>query len=124
MKELLEQYAEVKFAAERLATEIRRLENEIASQMLEAGAESAITQYNSQSVRAMWKPGRQSTDHEAAFVAVYDSSERDNDWLLAIKETHTVVKATTSWAKVTKEAKIDTAPFTTQGDPVFVIEIK
>ena len=67
--------------------------------------------------KAAWKPGRNSTDHEAAAAAVTVDP--------AIVERHTTVKTSVAWAKVTKEAKVPKAvldQFTTQAPPAFVVE--
>lgn len=67
--------------------------------------------------QAQWKPGRKSTDHEAAAQAMAVDA--------AIVEKHTVVKTTVAWAKVTKEARIGQAvlaQYTTEAPPSFVVE--
>jgi hypothetical protein len=63
---------------------------------------------------ATFKPGRASTDHEAAAKAAnVDQS---------LIEEYSTTKTTVKWAKVTKAAKVDVAPFTTRGEPTFVVE--
>ena len=67
--------------------------------------------------QAQWKPGRKATDHEAAAKAVGVPE--------SVIETHTTVKTTVAWAKVTKDAKVPKAileQFTTEGAPAFVVE--
>lgn len=60
-------------------------------------------------------PGRKTTDHEAAARAAAVPQ--------ALVDKYTTVKPTIAWAKVTKEAKADIAPFTTTGDPVFTVKV-
>ena len=67
--------------------------------------------------QAQWKPGRKSTDHEAAAIdyAVEPS----------IIEKHTTVKTSIAWAKVTKEAKLPKDVldrYTTEAPPTFSVE--
>ena len=77
--------------------------------------------------KAYFKPGRNSTDHEAA-VKAWQAEINDHEMHgLALKldeviEKHTTVKTSVAWTKVTKDAKIDTSNFVTQSEPVFVIE--
>jgi len=66
---------------------------------------------------ARWKPGRRTTDHEAAAAAVTVDP--------AIVERHTTVKTSVAWAKVTKEARVPKPvldQFTTEAPPEFSVE--
>lgn len=87
---------------------------EITSQLKQATKENGPMQ--GYGYMATWKPGRKSTNHEAAATAANVSPE------IVLK--HTKVKETVAWAKVTKEAGVDVAPFTTQGEPFFVVEVE
>lgn len=76
---------------------------------------------------AKLKPGRKSTDHEGAVKSAFDEYSKYGMHSLAsnlhdIQEKHSTTKVSVAWAKVTKEAKIETDPFTVESDPVFVIE--
>ena len=76
---------------------------------------------------AQLKPGRKSTDHEAAVKAAFLTYDEHQMHMAAmtlhdLKHTHTTTKVTTAWAQVTKAAGLDIAPFTTQAAPVFVVE--
>jgi hypothetical protein len=73
------------------------------------------------------KPGRKSTDHEAAVKAAFDEYIEHGyhslgDTLRELQERHTTTKVTVAWAQVTKAAKLDVEPYTTQAPPVFVLE--
>ena len=76
-------------------------------------------------VRARMKPGRKSIDHEAAykheFDAVFDADSKSV--LSGIVEKHTTTKISVAWAKVTKEARIDTSDYVTESAPSFVVEV-
>ena len=63
---------------------------------------------------AYFKPGRKSTDHEAA--ATWASVSQ------AIIDEYSTTKVTVAWAKVTKAAKVNVEHFTVEAPPVFVIE--
>lgn len=62
---------------------------------------------------ASFKPGPASVDHKRA---VYRWMSKD------VIETYAVTETTIDWAAITASAKIDTEPYTTPGEPVFVIE--
>ena len=64
---------------------------------------------------ATFKPGRASTDHEQA--------ARDAGVAKELVKKYSTTKTTVQWAKVTKEARINTESYTTRGEPVFVIEV-
>jgi hypothetical protein len=66
--------------------------------------------------RAHYKAGRKTTDHEKA--ATENAAPED----LVLKYTKTKITTTTEWAKVTKDMGINLVPYTTQGDPTFVVE--
>ncbi|MEM9945494.1 MAG: hypothetical protein AAF810_05450 [Cyanobacteria bacterium P01_D01_bin.36] len=65
-------------------------------------------------LRAHFKPGRKSTNHEAAAKAANASQ--------ALIDEHSTTKTTVQWAEVTKAAKVDLVLFTAQGEPSFVVE--
>ena len=76
---------------------------------------------------ATMKPGRKSTDHEAAVKAAFEEYTEHGyhslgDKLREAQERHTTTKVTVAWAQVTKAAALDLEPHTTQGKPVFVVE--
>ena len=66
--------------------------------------------------RAHYKAGRKSTDHEKA------ATENAAPEELVLKYTKTKITTTTEWAKVTKDMGVNLTPYTTQGDPSFVVE--
>lgn len=66
--------------------------------------------------RAHYKAGRKSTNHEKA--ATENSAPEE----LVLKYTNTKITTTTEWAKVTKDMGINLTPYTTQGEPSFVVE--
>ena len=66
--------------------------------------------------RAHYKAGRKTTNHELA--ATENAAPED----LVLKYTKTKITTTTEWAKVTKDMGIALAPYTSQGEPTFVVE--
>lgn len=66
---------------------------------------------------ARWKPGRKSTNHEAAAHAANVPAH--------IVDKYRQIKESVQWAKVTKEAKVPRFildEYTEEGEPSFVIE--
>ena len=106
--ENLKRLAEIRTAIANLQTEAEALTEALRMEVLESGPVEAF------GLRAHIKKGRASTDHEAAAMAAQVAP--------AIIEKHSTTKVSVAWAKVTKEAKVDTAPFTTTAPRVFVIE--
>lgn len=106
---MLERYAQLKNELAEIQNELAEIESELRQTVDETGEMAGF------GFRAYYKPGRKSTNHEAAAKA-------NGAWPELI-EKHTVVKPSISWAKITKEMGIKTLDeFTAQGDPVFVIE--
>ena len=101
LKELRQQIAELQFQEKAIITAIQ-------AEVETHGPLEAV------GLRAYMKPGRKSTDHEAAAKAANVDS--------TLIEKYSTVKTTIQWAKVTKEANIDVRPFTTAAEPQFVIE--
>lgn len=66
--------------------------------------------------RAHYKAGRKTTNHELA--ATENAAPED----LVLKYTKTKITTTTEWAKVTKDMGVNLTPYTTQGEPTFVVE--
>lgn len=66
--------------------------------------------------RAHYKAGRKTTNHELA--ATENAAPED----LVLKYTKTKITTTTEWAKVTKDMGVNLVPYTTQGEPTFVVE--
>ena len=109
MQEKLLHYKELQAQIAQLQAEAEAITDELKAHVADFGE---VAGYG---VRAYMKAGRKSTDHEAA--------AKDHDVPAEVVEKHTVIKSTVSWAKVTKELKIDTAPYTKEGAPTFVIEL-
>lgn len=63
-----------------------------------------------------FKRGRASVDHEKA------ARDSKSDRLPELIEKHTSPNPTTSWSKITKALGIDTDPYKTPGDLVFVFQ--
>jgi hypothetical protein len=111
VQELLEALSRNEIAARELAEARKAILAELEKAVAH-GETVAFAGY-----QAQWKPGRKTTDHEAAAKAVGVPS--------SVIETHTTLKATVAWAKVTKDAKVPKAileQFTAEGAPAFVVE--
>jgi hypothetical protein len=104
----LERYAQLKNELAEIQNELALIEQELAHKVKSNGEIVAG------GWRAYMKPGRKTTDHEAAARAA--------DVPNVVIEKYTTVKTSVEWAQVTKAAGCPTAEFTTQGDPVFVVE--
>ncbi len=118
---MLNRYDEIQKQIEALQAEARVIETTLREQVAESGTVSGFGWV------ARIKPGRKSTDHEAAVKATFEMySEHEMHAsamnLYDLKEKYTTTKVTVAWAQITKAAKLDTAPFTTESEPVFVIE--
>jgi hypothetical protein len=117
MTDLLKQYAELQTQLLDLQAQIADVTAAIELEVAKSGAMQA------HGVKAFYKPGRKTTDHEAAYTVTLESSDMTSrDELEAIAQKHTTTKVTVAWAKVTKDAGIDTAPYTTESTPTFVID--
>ena len=108
-KEQLEKLATLEHNAMYINAEIAAIRTEI-KESAEGGEDVTAAGY-----RVYWKPGSKSTEHEKAAMAANVSAE-------IIKKYTTIKEPSIAWAKVTKEAKVDVKPFTTQGDPIFTIK--
>lgn len=106
--ENLKRLAEIRAAIASLQAEAEAVTEALRMEVMKSGPVEAF------GLRAHLKKGRASTDHEAAAMAAQVDP--------AIIEKHSTTKVTVAWAKVTKEAKVDTAPFTTTPPPVFAID--
>lgn len=109
MQNLLERYAQIQMQIADLNVQLADTQAMIQAHVQEYGE---VAGYG---LRAHYKPGRASTDHEAAARAANVPSE--------IVEQFSTTKTTVAWAQVTKAAKVDTKPFTVVGEPTFVIEV-
>ena len=112
IQELLEALSENESAA-RLLAEDRKT---ILAQLEEAVPTGDVVAFAGYTAR--WKPGRRTTDHEAAAIDYAVAS-----W--SIIEKHTTVKASIAWAKVMKEAKLPKDVldrYTTEAPPTFSVE--
>ena len=105
---LLARYSQIMQQIEALRAEAAEVESQLKSFVGEVG------QVEDFGYRAYFRPGRKSTDHEAAAKAANVPS--------VIIEKFSTVKVSVAWARVTKEAGVNTADFTTQGESEFVIE--
>lgn len=112
MSDLLKQYNELQLQLMDINAQLADITAAIRAEVDEQGMVAG------HGVKAYYKPGRRSTDHEAA---VKETPPTDD--ILALIEKHSTTKTTTAWAKVTKEAGIDVTTFTTEGEPTFVIEV-
>ena len=111
IQDLLEALSENESAARFLAEDRKT----ILAQLEEAVPTGDVVAFAGYTAR--WKPGRRTTDHEAAAAAVTVDP--------AIVEKHSTVKTTVAWAKVTKDAKIPKSvldEFTTEAPPTFSVE--
>lgn len=118
---MLDRYNEIMQQIAALTEEANEIKAAVRAQVEESGEMAG------HGWRAYFKPGRNSTDHEAAVKAWQAEIDEHGMHGLALKlkevvEKHTTVKTSDAWAKVTKDAKIDTSDFTTQSEPAFVIE--
>ena len=107
--ELLKELSDINDSLAALTTRKTEIEAEVKSAVDRTGA--PVSAYG---LIARYKAGRKSTDHEAAAKAAGVPQDLVN--------RHSKTKVTVAWAKVTKDAKVDIAPYTIEGDPVFAIE--
>jgi hypothetical protein len=130
---MLERYAELKQQQATIAAELAEIETALAEQA-KSGPVAAGGWI------ARWKPGRKSTNHEAAAAAqlppeIYGALY--NKHTTATVKTPLIVhplesliemfgddavSTSTAWAKVTKDGKCKLDRYTTEGDRVFVVE--
>ena len=109
-----------------LDLQIMQLRDKLAD--IDAQLETYVREHGEVSgggLRARMKPGRKSINHEGAWRAEYDAvfDDESKAALSEIAEKHTTVKTSVAWAKVTKEAGIDTSGYVTQSAPSFVVEV-
>lgn len=105
LKKLSELYIEIAD----LQAQAKELESSLESETKKSGAMEGF------GLRAEWKPGRKSTDHEQAFKDL----EVDAPELIA---AHTTIRKTIAWARITKELGIGLEAYTHQGKDTFVIK--
>lgn len=119
MNDLLKQYAELSSKQLEIAAELAAIVDQIRAEVTATKAPIAAHGFI-----AYYKPGRKSTDHEAAVKAILDGAAIDVEYgVNQLIKKYSTTKTTTAWAKVTKEAGIDTTDFTTEGEPQFTIEV-
>lgn len=106
---MLDRYAQLKNELAEIQNELAEIEAQLRRQV-EASGEMAGFGF-----RAYMKPGRKSTNHEAAANA-------HGVWPELVEKFSTT-KTTVQWAKVTKEMGLKNLDeFTTEGEPSFVVE--
>lgn len=106
---MLQRYAQLRSELAEIQNELSEIESELKQRAEETGEIAGF------GFRAYFKPGRKSTNHEAAAKAhgVWDD----------LIEKHSKTKVTVSWAAITKEMGVKNLDeYTTQSDPVFVVE--
>lgn len=111
MEQALKRYAQLQSELLEINNELASLRQQLQAEVGEGGAVEAF------GFRAYWKPGRNTTDHEAAALAAGVAAD--------VIEKHSTVKTTVAWAKVTKEAGVPKEileAHTTQGFPSFVVD--
>ena len=101
-------YAEKMAQMKELQAELGELQARLQTEVAETGEQRGY------GYAALYKAGRKSTDHKAAATAANVAPE--------LIEKYSTVTYAVAWAQVTKAAKIDVAPFTTESAPVFVVE--
>ncbi len=117
--ETLRRLAEIRAAIASLQAEAEALTEALRMEVIESGPVEAF------GLRAHLKKGRASTDHEAAAMAAQVDPaiiEKHSTTRVTWVSWDDTTKVSVAWAKVTKEAKVDTAPFTTTPPPVFAID--
>lgn len=106
---MLGRYAQLKKELAEIQNEIAQIENAL-HEMVQTTGEMAGFGF-----RAYMKPGRKSTDHEAAALAY-------GVWPDLVEKFSTT-KVTVQWAKVTKEMGLKNLDeYTTESAPTFVVE--
>ena len=121
MSEILDRYNDIQEMIAFLQAEAAEIESALRVQVEETGTVAGHGWI------AQLKPGRKSTDHEAAVKAAFADCD-EHGWhntantLRELQGRHTTTKVTTAWAQVTKAAGLDVEPYTTQAPPVFVVE--
>jgi len=121
MSEMLDRYNDIQEMIVFLQAEAVEIEAALRVQVEETGTVAGHGWI------ATMKPGRKSTDHEAAVKAAFLTYDEHQMHMAAmtlhdLKHTYTTTKVTTAWAQVTKAAGLDVEPYTTQAAPVFVVE--
>jgi hypothetical protein len=107
--DIFTQYKAALVAAENARLEVERLRLLIVDHVNQNGS----VQFSG--VRAYYKPGRRTIDHEAAAKSVGVAQE--------IIDRFTKTKSITAWAEVTKAANVDTSAFVSQSEPTVVIDV-
>lgn len=115
MMDELQRYSDLMERRKAIAEQLASLDAEISETMAiieaEAKKDGDVFGYG---YHAGYKPGRKSTNHEAAAKWANVPGE--------IVKKYTKVKETIAWAQVTKAANVDVTNFTVIGEPVFFIE--
>jgi len=107
---ILDEYSKLAGSIKAAQDRMKEIEAELKAEVTETGSKVSSHGYT-----ARMKPGRKSTDHEAAAQAAGVDEE------IVVKFT-TTPKPRIAWAKVTKAAGVDLSEFTKQADPSFVVE--
>lgn len=113
MNNFLVEYAKLAATVEAARERMREIEEKLQAEVIATGAQISAHGYT-----ARMKPGRKSTDHQAA--AMYASVPQE-----IIEQFTTIPEPKIAWAKVTKTARVSNdilAQYTTQSPPSFVIE--
>jgi hypothetical protein len=106
---MLDRYARLKSELAEIQNELEEIEAQLRLQVETSGEVAGF------GFRAYMKPGRKSTNHEAA-------AHENGAWDSLI-EKHSKTKVTVSWAKVTAEMGLkNLSEYTTEGQPAFVVE--
>ena len=118
---MLNRYAQLKSELAEIQNEMAQIEAALRQQVESSGE---VAEYG---FRAYLKPGRKSTDHQAAVDATMAEYNRHQmhslaSEAIALVEKYSTVKTTVQWAKVTKEMGLRLNEFTTESAPVFVVE--
>ena len=134
MSEILDRYNDIQEMIAFLQAEAAEIESALRVQVEETGTVAGHGWI------AQLKPGRKSTDHEAAarkqinqtlFSELYDAhttaTAKTTLATVPLAELVELVGAnnvglSTAWAQITKASKCDLGPYTTQAPPVFVVE--
>ena len=107
--DIFNQYKVALAEAENARLEVERLRLLIVDHVNQNGP----VEFNG--VRASYKPGRRTIDHEAAAISAGVAVD--------VIERFTKTKSTTAWAEVTKAANVDTSAFVSQSEPTVVVDV-
>lgn len=119
---MLDRYAQLKSELAEIQNEISQIEADLRDQVETSGEVAGF------GFRAYMKPGRKSTDHEAAIKALFEEYNQHGMHGMAVQlsrvvDKYSTTKTTVQWAKVTKDAKVkNLSEFITESAPTFVVE--